>query len=195
MIAALFRDLRVDVRVATMAASSRISKVTMSDQSVSYAELPLKGEKVSIASPSIAPGSASLAAANISVDLLKWVVESGAVAPWGVGSLCVAVALWAAPALLLYRYSPDQLFDLLTITPVRGSGGDLLTLLAALGYFVASGLLLGRAVARLGRPRSLMRVVLRTASAPLILLSLAATMTTAVPFFLGLLLRFFPTLL
>jgi len=195
MIAVLFCDLRVDVRVGTMAASSRISKVVMSDQSVSYAQLSLKGEKVSIASPSIAPGSTSLTAANASIDLLKWVVANGAVAPWGVGSLCVAVALWAAPALLLYRYSPDQLFDFLTITPVRGSGGDLLTLLAALCYFVASGLLLGRAVACLGRPWSLMRGVLRTAIAPLILLSLAATMTTAVPFFLGLLLWFSPSLL
>src|SRR5260370_20559433 len=167
----------------------------MSDQSVSYAELPLKGEKVSIASPSIAPGSASLAAANASIGLFKWMIANAAAAPWGVGSLCVAAALWAAPAILLYRYSPDQLFDLLTITPVRRSGGDLLTLLAALGYFVASGLLLGRAVARLGRPWSLTRVVLRTVIAPLILLSLAATMTTSVPFFLGLLLRFFSSLL
>ena len=195
MIAVLFSDLRVDVRVGTMAASSRISNVAMSDQSVSYAQLSLKGEKVSIASPSIAPGSTSLTAANASIALLKWMVANGTIVPWGVGSLCVAVALWAAPALLLYRYSPDQLFDFLTITPVRGSGGDLLTLLAALCYFVASGLLLGRAVACLGRPWSLMRGVLRTAIAPLILLSLAATMTTAVPFFLGLLLRFFPTLL
>jgi hypothetical protein len=195
MIAVLFCDLRVDVRVGTMTASSRISNITMSDQSVSYAQLSLKGEKVSIASPSIAPSSTSLTAANASIAFLKWMVANGTIIPWGVGSLCVAVASWAAPALLLYRYSPDQLFDLLTMTPVRGSGGDLLTLLAALGYFVASGLLLGRAVARLGRPWSLMRIVLRTATAPLILLSLAATMTTAVAFFLGLLLRFFPTLL
>jgi len=195
MIAVLFRNLHVDVRVGTMAASSRISKVVMSDQSVSYAQLSLKGEKVSIASPSIAPGSASLAAANASIGLFKWIIANGATAPWGVGSLCVAVASWVAPALLLYRYSPEQLFDLLTITPVRGSGGDLLTLLAALSYFVASGLSLGWAVARLGRPWSLMRVLLRIAIAPLILLSLAATMTAAVPFFLGLLLRFFPSLL
>ena len=167
----------------------------MSDQSVGYAELPLKGEEVSIASPSIAPGSASLAAANASIGLLKWMIANGATAPWGIGPLCFAVASWAAPALLLYRYSPDQLFDVLTMTPVRGSGGDLLTLLAALSYFVASGLSLGWAVASLGRPGSLMRVVLRIVIAPLILLSLAATMTTAVPFFLGLLLRFFPSLL
>jgi len=166
----------------------------MSDQSVSYAQLSLKGEKVSIASPSIAPGSTSLTAANASIAFLKWMIANAAV-PWGVGSLCVAVASWAAPALLFYRYSPEQLFDLLTMTPVRGSGGDLLTLLAALSYFVASGLSLGRAAARLGRPWSLLRVLLRIAIAPLIFLSLAATMTTAVPFFLGLLPRFFPTLL
>jgi hypothetical protein len=194
MIAVLFRNLRVDVRLGAMAASSRTSKVTMSNQSISYAELPLKGEKVSIASPFIAPGGASLAAANASIGLLKGMIANAA-APWGVGSLCVAVASWAAPALLLYRYSPEQLFDLLTMTPVRGSDGDLLTLLAALSYFVASGLSLGRAVARIGRPWSLMRVLLRIAIAPLIFLSLAATMTTAVPFFLGLLLWFFPTLL
>ncbi len=167
----------------------------MSDRSVSYAELPLKGEKVSIASPSIAPGSASLAVANTSIALLKWMAANGAAASWGAGFLCVAVASWAAPALLLYRYSPEQLFDVLTIAPVRGGGGDLLTLLAALSYFMASGLSLGWAVARLGRPWSLMRVVLRIMIAPLILLSLAATMTTAVPLFLGLLLRFFPSLL
>ena len=167
----------------------------MSDQSISYAELPLKGEKVSIASNSIAPGRVPLAAANTSVDLLKWMVPNGTAVPWAVGFLCVAVVLWAAPALLLYRYSPEQLFDLLATTPVRASDRDLLALLAVVSYFLASGLALGWAIARLDRPWRPMRVVLRIAIAPLIFLSLLATMATAVPFFLGLLLRFFPSLL
>ena|SRR5690349_11348695 len=167
----------------------------MGDQSISYAELPLRGDKVSIASPSIAPGSASLAASNAKFDLVKWMVADRAAAPWSVGSFCVAVVLWAAPGLLLYRYSPEQLVDLLAITSMRGSSGDLLTLFAALGYFVASGLLLSWAAARRGRPWSLMVLVLRIVIAPLTLLSLVATMTTAVPLFLGLLLRCFPSLL
>ena len=167
----------------------------MSDQSIGYAGFPLKGEKVSIASPSTGSRSVPQAVANAGIHLLKWMVANGTATPWAGGFLCVAIVLWGGPALLLYRYSPEQLFDLLTMTPVRGSGGDLLALLAALSYFVASGLSLGLAVAHVGRPSSLMRVALRIAVTPLIFLSLAATMTTAVPVFLGLLLRCFPSLL
>ncbi|HEV3177098.1 MAG TPA: hypothetical protein VGZ72_13990 [Stellaceae bacterium] len=167
----------------------------MSEDVIRYSALPLTGDKVSIASPSVAVGNASLEATHAGLTLFRALIGCAALACEGAASLCGAVCLWAAPALLLYRYGPDQILDALARAPLRGTPRNLLVLFATLAYFVATGLMVGSVTARLASRLGRQRVVLRVAVAPLIFLSLAATAITAVPFFLGVLVLCFPSLL
>jgi hypothetical protein len=113
----------------------------------------------------------------------------------GLPMLCGAVALWAAPALLLTKVRPSELLVALANAPLGASVSELLTLLFAVAYLVVTGLLLGRAAERLA-PRSRWgRMAARIVVAPMILLSLGATTTLSVPAFLGLIIRSFPSLL
>ncbi len=142
----------------------------MGDDAMPYATRLLQGEKVSIDSPLPASGNV-------------W----PAVSLWGV------VALWAVPFLMLSRYQPDQLLVALAHVSLKPTGGELLTLALMLSYVVLTGLMLGM-VAGLPR-RKTSRVVLRIAFAPLVTFSLFATLTTAVPLFLGTLIMWFPGLM
>jgi hypothetical protein len=157
--------------------------------------LPLRGEKVSMVSPSLSGGGAWDGAVHSALGLVKAAAGPRAAAIWAALSLCGALASWAAPALLLHRYRADRLLDALIGSPVRASEGDLLALSLLLAYVVASGLLVGWATARLARRLGRSGVVLRLATAPLIVLSLAATMAVAIALFTGVLIRCFPSLL
>jgi hypothetical protein len=157
--------------------------------------LPLRGEKVSMVSPSLSGGGAWDGTVHSAPGLVKAAAGPRAAAIWAALSLCGALASWAAPALLLHRYRADQLLDALIGSPVRASEGDLLALSLLLAYVVASGLLVGWATARLARRLGRSGVVLCLAMAPLIVLSLAATMAVAVALFTGVFIRCFPSLL
>jgi hypothetical protein len=154
----------------------------MTDDVADYAALPLKSEKVALASPSLAAGS-------------TWTDPVTPRLGGAALSLCAALCFWGAPALLLYRYRADELLEALLRPTVQGTDRELLVLFLLLAYLVASGLLLGwtssRFAGRLGRSR----LVLYLTLAPLYLLSLAATMVVAVPLFVGVLIRSFPSLL
>ena len=111
-------------------------------------EAPLfKGEKISIDSPSIAREGAYL---NGRTTSLKNVI---AMLGGDLPVFCGAIVLWAAPALLLAKVSPGGLFTALANAPLHASLSDLLILLLAIAYLVATGLLLGWAAERLA-PRS-----------------------------------------
>jgi hypothetical protein len=157
--------------------------------------LPLRGEKVSMVSPSLSGVGAWDGAAHSALGLVKAAAGPRAAPIWAALSLCGAIGSWSAPALLLHRYRLDQLLDALVRSSVGGSGGDLLALSLLLAYVVASGLLVGSATARLGRRLGWSRVALHLATAPLIVLSLAATMAVAIPLFTGVLIHCFPSLL
>jgi hypothetical protein len=113
----------------------------------------------------------------------------------GLPTFCVAVVLWAAPALLLTRVRPSELFVALANAPLSASVSHLLILLFAVAYVVTTGLLLGGAVERLVPRSRWTRVATRIVLAPMILLSLGATAALSVPVFLGLTIRCFPSLL
>jgi hypothetical protein len=175
----------------------------MSDDVMPYAAMSLRGEKVSIATPRLAPvdvtirdmaavgrdlmGVATVAGKTAIVEGASWVPALGP----GL-ALSGAVALWAAPALLLSRYQPEQLFDALVRVSLKPSGSQLLTLSLVLVYFVLTGLALGTAT---GFPqRKARRLLLRLSVAPLVLCSMLATLIVAVPFFFGALVLCFPHL-
>ena len=168
----------------------------MSDDVVHYSGVLLRGEKISIGSPTPAPTSLSVRdAAAAGRDFIGIVTTSLArLAPafWPAVSVCGVVALWGAPALLLSRHSPAQLFDALVRVALKPTGGELLTLFLVLTYLVLTGLMLGK-VAPIPRRKSL-RVLLRLAIAPLVTLSLVATLTAAVPLLFGALVMCFPGL-
>jgi hypothetical protein len=157
--------------------------------------LPFRGDKVSMASPPLSGGGAWGGAAHSALALVKAAADPRAPGIWTALFLCGAVVSWGAPALLLHRYRAEELLDTLVRSSVGGSGGDLLALSLLLAYLVASGLLVATATARLARRLGRSRVVLHLAAAPLILLSLAATMVIAIPLFIGVLIRCFPALL
>ena len=157
--------------------------------------LPLRGEKVSMVSPSLSGVGVWDGAAPSALGLVKTAAGPRAPAIWAPLFLCGALASWAAPALLLHRYRADQLLDALIGSPVRASEGELLALSFLLAYLVASGLLVGWATARLARRLGRSRLVLHLATAPLIVLSLVATMAVAIALFTGVLIRCFPSLL
>jgi hypothetical protein len=175
----------------------------MSDDVMPYGGMSLHGEKVSIATPRLAPvdvtirdmaavgrdwmATATVAGKMVVAERARWVPELGP----GL-ALCGAVALWAAPALLLSRYQPEQLFDALVRVSLRPSGDQLLTLSLVLIYFVLTGLALGT-VTGFPRPRA-RRLLLRAFIAPLVLCSMLATLIVAVPFFFGALVLCFPHL-
>lgn len=159
------------------------------------AALPLRGEKLSMASPSFSVGSARNDAARSALGLVKAMAGPRARAIWVAVSLCGAVCAWGAPVLLLHWYRGDQIFDALVRSSVRGSDGELLALSMFLAYVIGSGLFLGSATARVARRLGRSRVALHLAVAPLIALSLVATMAVAIPLFIGLLIRCFPSLL
>ena len=159
------------------------------------AALPLRGEKLSMASPSFSGGSARNNAARSALGLVKAMARPRAPAIWAAVSLCGAVCAWGAPVLWLHWYRGDRIFDVLVRSSVRGSDGELLALSLLLAYVIGSGLLLGSATARLARRLGRSRVALHLAIAPPIALSLIATMAVATPLFIGLLNRCFPSLL
>ena len=113
----------------------------------------------------------------------------------GLPVFCGAVALWAAPALLLTKVKPSELFGALANAPLSASVSDLLTLMFAVAYLVVTGLLLGRAADCLATGSRWGRMAARIVLAPMILLSLCATAALSVPAFLGLIIRSFPSLL
>jgi hypothetical protein len=167
----------------------------MSDHVIHDAVLPLRGEKVSMASLSFldTSGDARIVIES-GLDFIKLIARRAAEA----GPLCFllgAIGLWAVPALLLYRYRLEQLVDAVARMSLRGALWDLLSLFVALTYVVATGLLVACATACLARRLARGRKVLRLVMTPLICLSLVATMITAVPFFLGALCWCFPSLL
>lgn len=163
----------------------------MTDQ----AALPLRGEQVSTASPSFAGHGAWTGAVNPGRGAVSARAGQRAPSIWAPVSLCGAVCLWGAPSLLLYRYAADQLLDALVRPAVQGTDRELLVLCLLLGYLVASGLLVGSATARLAAQLGRSRVALYLTVAPLIVVSLATTMVVAVPLFVGVLIRCFPSLL
>ena len=154
----------------------------MTDDVADYAALALKGEKVAFASPSLAAGSTGTGAVTSGLG--------GAAL-----SLCAALCFWGAPALLPFRYGADRLFDVLVRPAVQGTDRELLFLFFLLAYLVASGLLLGWTSSRFAGRLERGRVVLYLTLAPLYLLSLAATLVVAIPLFVGVLIRSFPSLL
>jgi hypothetical protein len=166
----------------------------MSDEAIPYADPPLRGEKVSIGSPAPADLSmgATAAAGHEFIRMAVAVVARAAPALWPAVSLCGAVALWSAPALLLSRYAPDDLFDALVRVSLRPTGGELLTLFLVLMYIILTGLMIGGTMA-LPR-RKAVRVLIRLAAAPMVILSMLATFFTAVPLFFGALIFCFPGL-
>ena len=151
--------------------------------------LVLKGEKISIDSPSIARESAYFDGLTTSLKNVTAVLG---------GSLpvfCGAVALWAAPAILLVKVDPEKLLAALANAPLRATLSESLLLPFVIAYLVAAGLLLGWAADRL-TPRSLWRrTMAHVVVAPMILLSLSATAVVSVPLFLGLIVQCFPSLL
>lgn len=166
----------------------------MPDDVVHYPGFPLRGEKVSVASPSfVRPEITIHGGIGASLQFIKSFGERPS-ASGGVLLLCGAVAMWSAPGLVLFRYSPGQLFDAFAGAPLSGTADDLLKLLAASVYMIAAGLLVGAAAAHLASRLTRGRVAIYLVSAPLIFLSLIATMSTAIPFFLGVLCECFPQL-
>ncbi len=171
----------------------------MSDDVIPYTDLPLRGEKVSIASPSLSATDISgRDAAAAGFDFLRRLASAIAKRPapafWPAVSLCGALILWSAPALLLARYQPEQLFDALVRASTKPTATDLLSLSLVLLYVVMTGLLLGEAMGHLPL-RGAPRVLLRLAMVPLFALSLATTMVLAVPLFLGTVICCFPNLI
>jgi hypothetical protein len=150
---------------------------------------PLKGETYSIASRAIALESAYLDALGSGLRAV-WAGIGG-----GLPMLCGALALWAAPSLLLARFSPDELFVALANAPMRASSHSLLILALAMAYLVATGLLLGWAAERVAPQSRWRRAAARVAFAPMILLSLGLTAVVSVQLFLALVVRCFPSLL
>ena len=167
----------------------------MSDDVVHYPGFPLRGEKISIASPSITrPGITVEGAIGRGLHVIKSFGER----PSAFGAVFLlggSVALWSAPALVLFQYSPAQILDVLAGAPLRTTTGDLPRLFAASVYIVTAGLLVGAAAAHIAPRLTRGRWVLYLASAPLIFVSLIATITTAIPFFLGVLCLCFPGLI
>ena len=159
------------------------------------AALPLTGEKLSMASPSFSGGSARNNAVRSALGLVRAMAGPRARSIWAAVFLCGAICAWSAPALLLHWYRGEQLFDVLVRSSVRGSDGELVALSLLLACVIGSGLFLGSATARLARRLGRSRVVLHLAIAPLIALSLIATMGVAIPLFIGLLIRCMPSLL
>jgi hypothetical protein len=155
----------------------------------------LRGEKVSMVPPLFSGGSPWTAAANSALRLVKAVAGWRESAIWAALSFCGAIGCWAAPALLLQRYPAARLFNALVGSSVRGTNNELLALSLLLAYVVASGLLMGSTTAHLARRLGWGGIALRLATAPLIALSLAATMAAAIPLFIGVLIRCFPALL
>jgi hypothetical protein len=149
----------------------------------------LKGEKISIDSPSIARESAYFDGLTTSLKNVTAVLG---------GSLpvfCGAVALWAAPAILLVKVDPEKLLAALANAPLRATPSELLILPLVIAYLVATGLLLGWAAERLAPQSRWRRATARIVLAPMILLSLSATAVVSVPLFLGLTVQCFPRLL
>jgi hypothetical protein len=166
----------------------------MSDDVIPHAGL--RGEKLSIDSPYNIPAEISAwEAAAAGLDLLRRAVERQVRAFASALSMCAALALWSAPALLLFRYTPEQLLDGLVRVAVKPTAIELLTVSAVLLYFVITGLLLGAATAPQLRRHGVFRMLLRLAVAPLIGLSLGATIVVALPLFIGTLIKCFPDLL
>jgi hypothetical protein len=157
------------------------------------AALPLEGEKLS--SPSFSGASAWSGAAQSALGLVKAAAGPRAATTWAVASLCGALCSWGAPALVLHWYRADQLLDALVRSSVGGGDGEFLAFSLLLAYLVASGFFVASATARLARRLGRRRVALHFAVAPLIALSLTATMAVAIPLFIGLLIRCFPSLL
>lgn len=155
----------------------------------------LQGEKLSIASPYRDAPAISAPGVAARLDLLRRTVKRRAGAFTGLLSLCGALGLWSAPALLLYRHTPEQLLDGLIGISVKPITSELIALSALLLYLVATGLLLGAATAPLLPRLRVLRMLLRLAVAPLVGLSLLATMLVAMPLFLGMLIKCFPDLL
>ena len=158
----------------------------MSDQAVHYPGPALTGERVSISSPMRARHR------NTGRAWLDWSRRLRACGP--ALFLCGAITLWAAPALLLVSYSPQVLFEALARAPLRGRADDLLSLLGGSIYAVAVGLLVGTAGARLGRQLRSARAMLLILSAPLVVVSIIATLVTAIPLFVGMILLCWPHL-
>jgi hypothetical protein len=175
----------------------------MSDDVMPYAGMSLRGEKVSIATPPLAPvdvtirdmaavgrdwiGAATVLGKRAVLEGARWVPALGP----GL-ALCGAIVLWAAPALLLSRYQPEQLFDALVLVSLRPSAEQLLTLALVLLYVVLTGLALGT-MTSFPRRRTC-RLLLRVVVAPLVVCSMLATLIVAVPFFFGALVLCFPHL-
>ena len=159
----------------------------MSDDVMRYADLPLRGEKVSIGSPSTTSASQSLqAAATASRKLLRAatpVITQATPALWPALSCAGALALWIPPALLLPRYQPDQVLDALARVALKPTGVGLLMLSLALAYVVLTGLA-SAWVTGIPRRRGV-RVLLRLAAVPLVTASLVATLVVAMPLFFG----------
>lgn len=181
----------------------------MSDDVMPYAGR-LRGEKVSIATPTLAPVDVTIrdiaaAGRDIAAAGRDWMGSAvvtgqaliGEGARWVPSlrptlALCGAIALWVAPALLLSRYQPEQLFDALVRVSLKPSGSQLLTLALVLVYFVLTGLMLGTVTAFPRRRAP--RLLLRFAIAPLVIASMFASLIAAVPLFFGVFVFCFPQL-
>lgn len=168
----------------------------MSDDVIPYSGVLLRGEKISIGSPSPVSTShtvrAVAAAGRYFMATATTTVARATPALWPAASVCGVVALWVAPALLLCRYAPEELFGTLVRVALKPTGGELLTLFSMVVYLALTGVMLGK-VPVVTRRKSL-RVLLRLAIAPLVTLSLAATLIAAVPLFFGALVMSFPGL-
>jgi len=173
----------------------------MNDDLASYPALALRGEKVLIASRSMTTRYPNRHAVDPALVRTKIATIATEIARGAdpiarpMLFLCVALLLWGAPALVLLRYSPNQLFHVLFGIWLNATNENLLMLLGAVAFFVGTGLLVGLATQRLARRLGRYRTALRVAIAPAILLSLLSTGFAGSLFFLGVLLRCFPSLL
>jgi len=109
---------------------------------------------------------------------------------------CVALALWAAPGLLVMRIDLRAFEESLGATPLRHAPTTTMVLAFALAYIVATGLLIATTASRLTEGRPLyVKTSLLFIIAPTILLSLVSTLMSSLAFFLSLLIWCFPALL
>lgn len=109
---------------------------------------------------------------------------------------CVALALWIAPGLLLMQFDLHAVEAILGANPLQHTLTSTLVLAFALGYIVATGLLIAATASSLTEGRPLyVRSFLLFVVAPAIFLSLISTLLSSLAFFFSLLIWCFPSLL
>jgi hypothetical protein len=145
------------------------------------------------------PRQQNLAAASVrpaSCLVERFTVQPRSASRAPLGELCVSLALWAAPELLLTRSDARAIVDGFVADPLHRIPNMTLALGIALVYVVTIGLLIAGSASRLAQARSrYVNVCLSIVITPVILVSLASTLTLSLAFFSTLLIWCFPALL